>query len=90
MVFDGALRVLAMGLCQYPITCIEPTGYAGGIVGISTFPGHDRGLVGGGDRVSVCARMYENRPAFVGWRFGMGENGARTPQLIGGVYAEEG
>lgn len=60
----AVLFVLAilMGLCQYPIGCVERNSHAGGIVGISTFPGHDRGLVGGGDRVSVCARMYENRP----------------------------
>ena len=47
---------------MYYVLRFEPNGRAGGIVGIPTFPGHDRGHEGGGDRGSGCARMYENQP----------------------------
>ena len=47
---------------MYSVLRFEPNGRVGGIVGIPTFPGHDRGHEGGGDRGSGCARMYENQP----------------------------
>lgn len=88
-VFDSASQKLVMVYGVYSIRGCVQLRWLGGIVGIPAFLGHDRGLVGGRDRVSVCARMYENRLTLVGWRLGMGENRARTPLLIGGSNAEE-
>lgn len=45
------------------------------------------GVVTGCLFVRECTRTVHTRR---GRCIGMGENGARTPPLIGGVYAEEG
>ena len=89
-VFGSASQKLVMVYGVYSIRGCVQLRWLGGIVGIPAFLGHDRGLVGGGDRVSVCTRMYENRLTLVDRRSGLGENGARTPLLIGGSNAEEG